>query len=115
MSVMQFANSAQPVAVINEALAKKYFAGLDPLGQAIKFGRADDASKPWLTIIGVLADVKTTTVFQEMGYVEQPAVYRPLPQSAPSSEDWPEPSAARGPLSRGTIKTWPPRTTQTQP
>jgi putative ABC transport system permease protein len=29
--------------------------------------------------------VKTTTVFQEMGYVEQPAIYRPLVQSAPSS------------------------------
>lgn len=28
--------------------------------------------------------MKTTTVFQEMGYVENPAVYRPLAQSAPS-------------------------------
>ena len=75
----------QPVAVINEAAAKKYFAGLDPLGQAIKLGRADDSSKPWLTIIGVVGDVKTTTVFQEMGYVERAAVYRPLTQSAPLS------------------------------
>lgn len=75
----------QPVAVINEALAKKYFAGIDPLGQTIKLGRADDASKPWLTIIGVVGNVKTTTVFQEMGYVEPAAVYRPFTQSAPSS------------------------------
>ena len=36
---------------------------------------------PGLTIVGVVADVKTATVFQEMGYVEQPALYRPLAQS----------------------------------
>jgi predicted permease len=75
----------QPVAIINEALAREYFPGADPLGRAVKLSRADDPSRPWLTIIGVVANVKTTTVFQEMGYIEQPAVYRPLSQSAPQS------------------------------
>jgi len=79
------AKDTQPVAIINEALAKDYFGAADPLGHAIKFGRADDTSKPWLTVVGIVADVKTTTVFQEMGYVEQPAVYRPLSQSTPES------------------------------
>ena len=73
----------QPVAVINEALRKEYFGGSDPLGYTIKLGRADDPSQPWLTVIGVVADVKTTTVFQEMAYLEPPIVYRPLAQSTP--------------------------------
>jgi putative ABC transport system permease protein len=79
------AKDSQPVAIINEALAKEYFSGVDPLGHAVKLSRADDPAKPWLTVIGVVANVKTTTVFEEMGYVEQPAVYRPLTQAAPSS------------------------------
>jgi len=55
------------------------------LQHAIKLGPSGVPASPWLTIVGVVADVKTTTVFQEMGYVEQPALYRPLGQSAPSS------------------------------
>ena len=76
---------SQPVVIINEALAREYLSGIDPLGRAIKLGRADDASRPWLTVVGVVRNVKTTTVFQEMGYVEQPALYRPLAQSEPQS------------------------------
>jgi putative ABC transport system permease protein len=76
---------AQPVAIVNEALANKYFPHGDPIGRAVKLSRADDASQPWLRIIGVVADIKTTTVFQEMGYIEQPAVYRPLMQDPPAS------------------------------
>ena len=75
----------QPVAIVNLALANKYFPHVNPIGNAIKLSRADDPSEPWLTIIGVVADIKTTTVFQEMGYVEQPTVYRPLSQAAPAS------------------------------
>jgi len=75
----------QQVAIINDALAKRYFPNSDPIGRAIKLSRSDDASAPWLTIVGVAADVKTDTVFQEMGYIEKPSVYRPLTQSAPAS------------------------------
>jgi len=55
------------------------------IGRAVKLSRADDPSQQWLTIIGVVADVKVTTVFQEMGYVVQPTVYRPLTQDAPGN------------------------------
>lgn len=77
--------NAPPVAVINEALAREYFPNSDPLGRTIKLSRTEDPSEPWLTIIGLVADVKTTSVFQEMGYLEPPAVYRPLTQDAPAS------------------------------
>jgi putative ABC transport system permease protein len=76
---------SQPVAIVNQALARRYFPDADPLQHAIKLGPAGDAANPWLTIVGVVADVKTTTVFQEMGYVEQPALYRPLVQTSPPS------------------------------
>lgn len=75
----------QQVAIINQALAAKYFPHTDPIGHTIKLSRADDSSNPWLTIIGVVADIKTTSVFQEMGYVEQPTVYRPLTQGPTAS------------------------------
>ncbi|HKR28119.1 MAG TPA: FtsX-like permease family protein, partial [Acidobacteriaceae bacterium] len=72
----------EPVAMINEALAQRYFAGVDPIGHAIRLGDGHDA--PWLKIVGITANVKTTTVFQEMGYVENPVVYRPLAQAQPA-------------------------------
>jgi predicted permease len=77
--------STQPVAIINEALAKQYFPGANPLGRSIKLGDTEDPKSPWLSVVGVVGNVKTTTVFQEMGYVEQPTVYRPLPQTAPAT------------------------------
>ena len=65
-------NDTQPVAIVNQALARQFFPGTDPLQHAIKLGPAGNPAHPWLTIVGVVADVKTTTVFQEMGYVERP-------------------------------------------
>ena len=41
------------VAIINETLAKRYFAGVDPLGKMVKMPMAGD-----LTIVGVVGDVK---------------------------------------------------------
>ncbi len=79
----QDGNDTRQVAIVNQALAHRYFPHDDPIGHAVKLSRADDPSHPWLTIVGVVADVKVTTVFQEMGYVVQPTVYRPLTQDAP--------------------------------
>jgi putative ABC transport system permease protein len=78
-------NDTRQVAIVNQALANRYFPHDDPIGRAVKLSRADDPSMQWLTIIGVVADVKVTTVFQEMGYVVQPTVYRPLTQDAPAN------------------------------
>lgn len=75
----------QSVAIVNQSLARQYFPDADPLQHAIKLGPSGNPAGPWLTIVGVVADVKTTTVFQEMGYVKPPALYRPLAQSAPPS------------------------------
>jgi len=76
--------NTQPVAIINQALAIRYFPSQDAIGRQVKLGLPDD-SKPWLTIVGVVGNVKTQTVFQEMGYVEPPAVYRPMSQEPAAS------------------------------
>ncbi len=44
------------VAVVNEALVKKYFAGKDPLGKQINLGGKDTGMIKPFTIVGVLGD-----------------------------------------------------------
>src|SRR4030095_9065304 len=43
--------NAQPVAVINETMARKLFAGQDAVGQHVRTGPG--ANGPWTTIVGV--------------------------------------------------------------
>jgi len=76
--------NTEPVAIINQALADQYFPNQDSIGHQIKTEPPDDP-KPWLTIVGVVGNVKTTTVFQEMGYVVEPTVYRPFAQQSSAS------------------------------
>ena len=47
---------AQPSVVITQALATRYWPGVDPVGRRIRFGPVDGGS-PWFTIIGVVDDV----------------------------------------------------------
>jgi len=49
-----------PVAVlITESLARKEFAGQDPIGQRVRMGPdAGQSTKPWATIVGVVGNVK---------------------------------------------------------
>ena len=47
---------AQPVVLINEELARRYFAGRDPLGGRLRIGSS--AERPWLTVVGIVADVR---------------------------------------------------------
>ncbi|HSK44201.1 MAG TPA: ABC transporter permease [Candidatus Binatia bacterium] len=47
--------NAPYVMVINETLARKYFAGKDPLGQQIDLGEGTGAIKPY-TIVGIIGD-----------------------------------------------------------
>jgi putative ABC transport system permease protein len=72
-----------PVAIVNQALARKYFPHEDPIGKRIRFlGRTDD-NRTWLTIVGVAADQKDQNFFHPMSWEETPAVFRPLNQEPP--------------------------------
>ena len=74
---MQDRENTQPVTIVNEALAQKYFPGGDPIGQQI---RVQGGSMPWLTIVGVAGNLKHTELMNEMSWVETPILYRPLAQ-----------------------------------
>ena len=71
----------QAVALINAKLAQEYFPAGDVLGRQIKLGSPEDHSSPWLTVVGVVGNVKTTNVFREMGHITAPVVYRPVAQA----------------------------------
>jgi predicted permease len=47
----------QPVAVVDETTARKYWPGRDPLGRRIRFGQ--DPTRPWMTIVGIVKDIKS--------------------------------------------------------
>ncbi len=63
---------APPVVVVNESLARKYFANEDPLGKHIT--PLNDAT---CVIVGVVGDVKHSALDEEA----KPEIYRPMAQS----------------------------------
>jgi putative ABC transport system permease protein len=68
---------AAAVAIVNEALAREYFPGEDPIGKRIR-----TPNTPWTTIVGVVGNQKTSNVFQEMNWVDPRFIYRPYAQDA---------------------------------
>jgi putative ABC transport system permease protein len=46
--------SATPVALINQAFARRFFPNENPIGQHLRFGSAN----PWITIVGIVGDVR---------------------------------------------------------
>jgi putative ABC transport system permease protein len=63
-------------AVVNEALAKKYFAGRDPLGKQLNIGGKETGMLQPYTIVGVLADQADSKV----GGAVQPFILLPQQQ-----------------------------------
>ena len=53
--------TGQPVAIIDETMARTFWANEDPLGKRIKRG-GRQGTQPWLTIIGVVRHVRNRTL-----------------------------------------------------
>ncbi len=66
--------AAPPVVLISESLAKTEFQGRDPIGQRLHIG---PSNRPWYTIVGVVGDVKQTSLAQ----LQPAAVYLTPSQS----------------------------------
>jgi putative ABC transport system permease protein len=49
----QVREPAAAVDIVNAMLARKYFAGQDPVGKRVRFG---DSGEDWITIVGVVGD-----------------------------------------------------------
>jgi putative ABC transport system permease protein len=45
--------------IINASLARRFFAGDDPIGKRIRYG-VGDSEAPWMTIVGVVGDTRRT-------------------------------------------------------
>lgn len=71
------------VAIVNQALARKYFPRENPVGQRIRVGERKQGG--WLRIAGVVADEKDRNFFREMNWEEIPLVFRPVAQDPPRS------------------------------
>lgn len=69
--------NAAPVAVITEAMARRYWPDRDPLGHRIRFGGND----PWRTIVGVVGDIRQNTFDDRF----RSTVYTPMSQAPPQS------------------------------
>jgi predicted permease len=65
----------QPVAIVNQAMAKSYWPGEDPLGKRFHQAGPDD-NFPWMTIIGVVSDVREFSPTAE----PEPTMYLPIAQ-----------------------------------
>ena len=74
--------NSQPVAIVNEKFAKRYYPNESPVGKRVCWIREDNPR--WMTIVGVVSDVKTFGLDLE----EQPAVYTPFTQEQRYWHTW---------------------------
>ena len=71
------AEEAQPVVIVNQAMANRYWPNEDPLGKRIKIGNPDSKS-PWFTVKGVVKDSAQSALDQGV----RPEIYFALGQMA---------------------------------
>jgi putative ABC transport system permease protein len=95
--------ASTPVVIVNEAMARRFWSGEDPVGRRIKYGRSSSQA-PWMTIVGVVADTRRT------GYESavRPETYLPQSQGTEFAmtlvvRTSGEPEAALAPL-RGVLR-----------
>jgi putative ABC transport system permease protein len=52
--------TAPPVVVINENMARRFWPGEDPVGKRFKYGDDGESGAPWMTVVGVVGDMRRT-------------------------------------------------------
>jgi putative ABC transport system permease protein len=90
---------SEPVAIINEAMAKRYWPAELALGKRFHEGSPDD-KLPWMTIVGVVTDVREFSPTVEPA----PTMYLPVAQ-------FPRPGTSDDPLRAPILRDWVIRTT----
>ncbi len=74
---------AVPVAIVSKSMAQRYWPGESPLDRRIKMARADNAAKPWRTVVGVVDDVRYRSLLDDPNAT--PDVYLPFLQELTTS------------------------------
>jgi putative ABC transport system permease protein len=74
--------TSTPVAVVNEAFARRFLSGQDPVGHRVAWAR--DRVHTWFTVVGVVADVRVSG----LDAPEDPAVYMPATQEVLPWKTW---------------------------
>jgi putative ABC transport system permease protein len=74
--------AAAPIAIINDAMARRSWPGRDPVGRRLKLG-PQGSKAPWYTVVGVVADMRRQGLERDTF----PQIFVPLAQSAPRSVD----------------------------
>jgi len=67
-------DGAPPTVVISDTLARRFWPGQDPLGRRLRSNPAN----PWMTVVGVVGDVRNTGLAQEI----RATLYMPAYQSS---------------------------------
>ena len=73
---------APAVVIINDALARQYFRGQDPVGKRLKNGGPERPDNQWMTIVGVVGDVN----YSGLDTAPAPTVYFPFRQTADTGQ-----------------------------
>ena len=73
---------APAVVIVNDALAKQYFVGQDPVGKRLKNGGPERPDNQWMTIVGVVGDVK----YSGLDAAPEPTVYFPFRQATDTTQ-----------------------------
>jgi putative ABC transport system permease protein len=68
---------AARVAIVSDRLARLLWPGVDPIGKRLTLGFGPLDEQPWVIVVGVVGDVKQTTLGDET----PPAIYVPLQQA----------------------------------
>jgi putative ABC transport system permease protein len=68
--------AAPAVAIVNDAMARRLWPGLDPVGERFRFGGAASTA-PWFTVVGVVGDMRRQGLEKE----PIPQMFEPLPQN----------------------------------
>lgn len=69
--------AAPGVVIVSQLMARRYWSGQSPVGQRVKRGNLD-SEHPWLTVVGVVGDVKDTGLNADPG----PTWYMPFAQNS---------------------------------
>jgi predicted permease len=74
---------SEPVAIVNRTMAGRIWPGESPLGKRITFGSPADPKARWLTVVGMVGDVRAAALRQEPeSQVYWPQLQRPFSEVA---------------------------------